>query len=172
MSVRGEVVPHALRPQALLAEVAAAGNGATALFVGVVRDEGRGGRVVSMTYDAYAPMANRVLAAIVADAAAAARGALSVAVEHRVGTLAVGEASVAIAVGAPHRAEAFDACRRVIEEIKTRLPVWKQEHYDDGTSRWLDGQRPPSAEPAPAAEAAPAAAATAVRGGAVGGGAS
>lgn len=68
-----------------------------------------------------------------------------VAVQHRSGSLDVGEVSVAIAVCAPHRAAAFDAVRYVIEQIKTRLPIWKREEYEDGTSRWLDGAVPPGA---------------------------
>ncbi|NLG62711.1 MAG: molybdopterin converting factor, partial [Candidatus Cloacimonetes bacterium] len=81
------------------------------------------------------------LAEIAAEAAERA-GSDRVAVVHRTGELAVGEASVAIAVSSPHRAEAFDACRYVIEEIKKRLPVWKQERYVDGDEAWLDGAVP------------------------------
>jgi molybdopterin synthase catalytic subunit len=67
---------------------------------------------------------------------------------HRVGDLAVGETSVAIAVSSPHRAEAYDASRYVIEEIKKRLPVWKKEHYADGKQEWVEGTVPPVAETA------------------------
>jgi molybdopterin synthase catalytic subunit len=62
---------------------------------------------------------------------------------HRIGDLAIGDVSVAIAVGSPHRADAFEASRYVIEEIKRRLPVWKEEHYIGGDARWLDGTVPP-----------------------------
>jgi molybdopterin synthase catalytic subunit len=64
-------------------------------------------------------------------------------VVHRVGELGIGEVSVAIAASAPHRAETFDATRYVIEEIKRRLPVWKEEHYVGGGSEWLEGTIPP-----------------------------
>ncbi len=64
-----------------------------------------------------------------------------VAVRHRSGTLSIGEVAVAIAACAPHRSAAFDATRYVIEQIKTRLPIWKREEYEDGSSRWLDGSQ-------------------------------
>jgi len=70
-------------------------------------------------------------------------GVGQVAVQHRTGSLEVGEVSVAIAACAPHRAAAFDAVRYVIEQIKTRLPIWKCEEYEDGSSQWLDGAVPP-----------------------------
>ena len=66
-----------------------------------------------------------------------------VAVEHRTGELSIGDVSVAIAVSSPHRAESFDAARYVIEEIKKRLPVWKKEHYEDGSDGWVEGTVPP-----------------------------
>jgi molybdopterin synthase catalytic subunit len=78
----------------------------------------------------------------VADEAAAQLRGGSVAVVHRVGELGIGEVSVAIAVSSPHRAEAYQASRYVIEEIKKRLPVWKQERYADGDERWLPGHEP------------------------------
>jgi molybdopterin synthase catalytic subunit len=122
---------------ALIAAVAAPGHGGQASFVGVVRDEHEGKRVESVTYEAFEPLAEKVLNEIVAQAGAN-HGAKVVAA-HRVGRLKVGEASVAIVAASPHRAEAFAACREVIEEIKKRVPVWKKEHYADGTESWLEG---------------------------------
>jgi len=94
-----------------------------------------------MEYEGYAAMAREHLAAIAVEAAELARTDRLAAI-HRLGTLVVGEVSVAIAVSAPHRAEAFTAARYVIEEIKKRLPVWKKEHYLDREAEWLDGHVP------------------------------
>ena len=96
-----------------------------------------GRAVEAVTYDAFEPLALKVLGEIAEEAAR--RFGARVAVEHRVGRLAVGEASLAIAAGAKHRGEAFDACRFALEEIKRRLPVWKQEHYAGGEAAWLEG---------------------------------
>ncbi|HSH75940.1 MAG TPA: molybdenum cofactor biosynthesis protein MoaE, partial [Longimicrobiales bacterium] len=78
----------------------------------------------------------------IAREAAEVLGTTRVAVVHRVGELAVGDHSVAIAVSSPHRAQAYEASRYVIEEIKKRLPVWKKEHYTDGREGWVDGTTP------------------------------
>ena len=94
-----------------------------------------------MEYEGYAAMAREQLAAIAVEAAELARTDRLAAI-HRLGTLVVGEVSVAIAVSTPHRAEAFAAARHVIEEIKKRLPVWKREHYLDREAEWLDGHVP------------------------------
>jgi len=134
-----------IEPAALLSSIPAAEDGAVLLFLGIVRDHNEGAPVDGMRYDAYEAMAERVLAEIGSEAAALL-GTPRLAVVHRIGELGIGEVSVAIAVASPHRGEAFDACRNVIEEIKRRLPVWKQEHYRDGGARWLDGQVPPVRE--------------------------
>lgn len=128
-------------PAVLLGRVGAAEDGAVLLFLGIVRDHNQGRPVAGVRYEAYVEMAETVLHEI-AQEAAGRLGTQRVVVVHRTGELAVGEASVAIAVSSPHRAEAFEASRYVIEEIKRRLPVWKQEQYADGDVRWLDGQRP------------------------------
>jgi molybdopterin synthase catalytic subunit len=87
-------------------------------------------------------MAEDVLGEIVAEARERF-GAGEIAVRHRSGALEIGEVAVAIAAAAPHRAAAFDSVRYVIEQIKIRLPIWKREEYEDGTSRWLEGALPP-----------------------------
>ncbi len=133
------VTERPLRPEELLALVSAPGHGAQDLFVGAVRDLHEGKRVEAVSYDAFIPLAEKTLAGIAAEAEE--RFGAKVAAAHRVGRLEVGEASVVIAAGAPHRAEAFEACRYVIEQIKVRLPVWKQEHYADGSKSWLEGCR-------------------------------
>ena len=124
----------------VLEHVGGPADGAIDIFVGVVRNQNDGSAVSGMYYDAYVEMAEQVLRAIVGEATALP-GVGRVAAVHRIGELAVGEASVAIAASAPHRAEAFEACRYVIEEIKKRLPVWKQERYLTGDQRWLGDER-------------------------------
>ncbi|GJG85214.1 hypothetical protein tb265_03950 [Gemmatimonadetes bacterium T265] len=152
--VRSGIVERPLDLAALLAEVADAAHGATALFVGTVREVNDGRPVTGIDYTAYRAMAERELAAIVAEAAGrfgTAEGAPRVVVEHRVGTLGIGEASVAVAAAHARRAPAMDAVRYVVEELKRRVPIWKREHYADGTREWLD---PTAAAVAPAAGAA------------------
>ena len=135
------VTPEPIDAATVLSRVGASEDGAAILFLGVVRDHADGRTVDGMRYDAYAEMAEGVLAEIATEAAARL-GTDRVAVVHRTGALAVGEVSVAIAVSSPHRAEAFDASRYVIEEIKKRLPVWKKEHYVDGDAAWVEGTVP------------------------------
>jgi molybdopterin synthase catalytic subunit len=140
--IHAEVVHQPIEPAHVLGRVGSSGDGAAVLFVGVVRDHADGRAVTGMRYDAYEEMATEVLAAIAREAAELA-GSDRIAVVHRVGELAVGEPSVAIAVSTPHRAEAFDASRHVIEEIKKRLPMWKKERYAHGEEAWVAGSVPP-----------------------------
>jgi molybdopterin synthase catalytic subunit len=126
----------------VLTRVGSDQDGATLLFLGVVRDHADGRPVSGMRYDAYEEMATPVLLGI-AQEAADRTGSDRIAVVHRFGELSIGDVSVAIAVSTPHRAEAYDASRYVIEEIKKRLPVWKKEHYTDGGSEWVAGTVPP-----------------------------
>lgn len=131
------IVRAPLKPAALAAAVASPRHGASALFVGVVRAVHAGRRVKAVSYDCFVPLAEKELAAILREAEA--RFPAKVAAAHRVGTLTVGEASVAVAAGSMHRAEAFAACRWTIDRIKLRLPVWKKESYRRGEGRWLPG---------------------------------
>ncbi len=135
--MRAAIVLRPLDPSALLAEVAGVANGASILFVGTVRDVNEGRAVRGIEYTTYESMAVRELDAIVAEAASRF-GTNDVVVEHRVGRLALGEASVVVAVAHPHRAEAYDASRFIIEELKRRVPIWKREEYVDGTREWVD----------------------------------
>ncbi len=125
----------------VLARVGDPEDGAVALFLGIVRNHNEARPVAGMDYEGYAEMAREEVAAIVEEAAERA-GSDRIAAVHRLGTLAVGEVSVAVAASTPHRAEAFDAARYVIEGIKKRLPVWKREHYLDRDAEWLDGRVP------------------------------
>lgn len=112
-------------------------NGAIATFLGTVRNFADGSAVIGLGYSAYIEMAQKELTSIVAEAAAIAPDT-DVAAVHRIGELALGDISVAIAAGHAHRAQAFEACRYVIEEIKRRVPIWKREHYASGESEWVD----------------------------------
>lgn len=123
----------------LIARVAAPGRGATASFLGTVRAGPDDGPVVRIEYSAYEEMLDAEFGRITAEAEAQWPGA-AVAAQHRVGTVPLGEASIAVAVGAPHRAAALDACRYVIEEAKRRLPVWKREILENGATVWRDNE--------------------------------
>ena len=125
----------AIDVEGLEAAVAAAGHGAVVTFVGRARDRADDGReVLELEYEAYPEMATSVLAEIVATAEERWRGSVA-AVVHRVGVVPIGEAAVAIVTAAPHRSEAYEANRFVIEAIKERLPIWKRERFADG-SEW------------------------------------
>ncbi len=135
-----------LEPAALLAAVSDPGLGGTALFLGTVRRGPDDGPVVSIEYTAYEEMVEAEFDRILAEARQRWPSG-RVAVCHRLGTVPAGEASIAIAAAMPHRADAFAACRYVIEEVKRRLPVWKQEILDDGTRRWRGDPRPVAPTP-------------------------
>jgi molybdopterin synthase catalytic subunit len=139
--VFARVTSEVIAPQDVLAHVGDKADGASLLFLGVVRDHADGRSVSGMMYEAYVEMAEPVLSDIAREASERL-GTDRLAVVHRIGDLKIGEVSVAIAASSPHRAEAFDATRYVIEEIKKRLPVWKKEHYTDGSDGWVDGQTP------------------------------
>jgi molybdopterin synthase catalytic subunit len=135
--IRTAIVDEPIDTTAVLAEVASPGNGAAVLFVGTVRDVNLGRPVTGMEYAAYRAMAERELRAVAAEASERFQ-VDEISVVHRIGVLEIGDASVAIAVGHPHRGEAFDAARQIIEELKRRVPIWKREHYTDGTREWVD----------------------------------
>jgi len=121
----------------LLEEVASPARGATALFVGTVRDHDGGRLVLGIGYSAYEPLAERVLATIERELGAEQEG-LAVRIVHRLGELAAGEASIVIAAASPRRDAAFAACRRALERVKHEAPIWKLERYSDGSSRWRE----------------------------------
>jgi molybdopterin synthase catalytic subunit len=137
MTAAGRLVDRPIAADSLIAEVAAPANGAILLFLGVVREVNEGRSVTGIEYSAYEAMAARELDDIAREAGARFAPA-AVCVEHRLGTLGLEEASVGIAVAHPHRGAAYDASRWVIEELKRRVPIWKREHYVDGTREWVD----------------------------------
>ncbi|PXY30993.1 molybdenum cofactor biosynthesis protein MoaE [Prauserella muralis] len=114
-----------------------AGAGAVVTFGGVVRDHDDGRSVTSLYYEGH-PTAGDVLARVVAEVAAHRAGLRAVAVSHRLGALEIGDVALACAVAADHRAEAFAACAELVDEIKARLPVWKHQHFADGTDEWVN----------------------------------
>lgn len=118
------------------AAVASPGAGGVVVFVGSVRDVNDGRAVVSLRYEAYTAMALAELERIGAEARRRWPGT-AVAAEHRTGELAVGEQAVIVAAAHAHRGDAFAACRYVVEELKRRVPIWKEERYTDGGARWL-----------------------------------
>ena len=138
---------------ALERQVGGETRGALASFVGTVRDHHDGRAVTGLSYTAYGSMAEQVCRTIVAETEA--RWPVSVALAHRLGELAIGEAAVMIVVAGDHRDEAFAACRHVIEEVKRRVPIWKRERYRDGSEAWVDPTAPggtlPAGSPAPGA---------------------
>ncbi|WP_342762286.1 molybdenum cofactor biosynthesis protein MoaE [Kineococcus rhizosphaerae] len=115
--------------------VGAAAAGAVVTFAGVVRDHDHGRAVRELEYVGH-PSAPDVLAAVVAEVAAGL-DVDAVAVSHRLGHLVIGDVALAVAVSAAHRQEAFAACARLVDEVKDRLPVWKHQHFTDGTSEWV-----------------------------------
>jgi len=126
---------------ALLARVSSPTVGAVASFLGTVRNMNDNRAVTGIEYSAYEEMAEREMRSIVAEAARKFDSvAPAIAIEHRLGELSLGDVSVAIAVSHARRAPALDACRYVIEELKKRVPIWKREHYTDGTRAWVDNR--------------------------------
>ena len=111
------------------------GAGGQALFLGVVRDEFEGRKSCGLTYDAYEPLAEREMARV-GDELHAEWSLIRVVIVHRIGDLAVGEASVLVACAAAHRGAAMEACRAGIDRLKVRVPIWKQEHWEDGEDAW------------------------------------
>lgn len=109
--------------------------GGTCVFVGTVRDVDGGKAVTELDYTAH-PTVSDVFGEI-ADQVASSHAVLAVAAVHRVGDLKVGDIAVVVAAAAPHRGEAFEACRRLIDELKSRAPIWKHQLFDDGGEEWV-----------------------------------
>jgi molybdopterin synthase catalytic subunit len=130
-SARVQVRPHPLSVDEAIALVAHPGAGGIAVFLGTVRDVNAGRAVTKLEYEAYATMACAEMERIRAEIELEVRG-VHVAALHRVGELAVGEVAVICAASAPHRTEAFRACRLMIDRLKERAPLWKREHGPDG----------------------------------------
>lgn len=145
------VSPDPIDSAAVQAAVADDAHGAIGFFAGVVRNHHDGRPVTHIDYEVHADMAQQILETIAAEVAQR-WPASRLACVHRFGVVRVGQASVAIAVSTPHRAESFDACRYVIERIKQDLPVWKKEFHPDGSHTWAQCHHP--GDPAGAADSA------------------
>jgi len=114
-----------------------AANGAIVLMSGMVRNQTDGKPVVALEYQAYEPMAIEVFKQIAAQIRQTWTDVTRVVIHHRTGKLAIGEISVLVAVGCPHRTEAFEACKFAIDTLKHNAPIWKKEHWSDGSSSWV-----------------------------------
>ncbi|AFR47772.1 molybdenum cofactor biosynthesis protein MoaE [Gordonia sp. KTR9] len=122
--------------EAMVAAAAEGKAGAVVGFVGAVRDHDGGRRVTALHYSGH-PTATKVLADVVEEVSAV-DGVRAVAVSHRVGDLAIGDIAFVVAVAADHRRAAFETCSRLVDEVKSRLPVWKHQFFDDGTDEWVN----------------------------------
>ena len=121
---------------ALTESVRSSAAGAVVLFLGTVREMTAGRRTVALDYEGYPAMAEAKLAELEAEA----RGRwdlVEVAIEHRLGRLELGEISVAVAVSSPHRQQAFEAGKHVIDRLKEIVPIWKKENWSDGSTEWV-----------------------------------
>lgn len=134
-----EITPAPLAVEPLLERVADPAAGARAVFVGTTRNSFHGKAVLHLEYEAYGPMAERTMHEIGMEIAERWPAVTGLAIAHRVGRVEVGEASVVVAVSAPHRREALAACGHGIDRLKAVLPVWKKEIFQDG-SEWRENE--------------------------------
>lgn len=128
---------RSLNPSGVAAEVAAVTSGARVTFVGTVRDTRGEKQVTHLTYEAYLPLALSTIETIVAQLEAE-HGGLALAIHHRLGRVEAQQESVVIAAAAPHRKAAFQACSTAVDRLKREVPIWKCEHYADGTKEWRE----------------------------------
>lgn len=142
MPVHSWLTKETITASDVLERVGAPEDGAVVAFLGTVRNHHEGKGVAGIRYEAYEAMAASVLREI-ANEVAGRFGTDRIAVVHRVGELEIGDASIAVATSAHHRAEAFGAAQAIMEEVKRRVPVWKHERFDDGTVEWVRGTEVP-----------------------------
>ena len=146
------LVNEAIDVAGLTAHVRADQDGAIVVFDGFVRNESHGRRTLYLHYEAYESMAVAKMREI-AEQARQKHPIHRIAIAHRLGRLQIGETSVFIAVSAPHRGAAFDACRFAIDTLKRTVPIWKKEYFEDGAI-WADGELPPVPAATPTAKPA------------------
>lgn len=132
------LIDEEIDTEALVARVRRDSDGAVATFIGFVRNHHEGREVESILYEAYRPMAEKEIGKVV-DRVSRALPSVQLAVQHRLGRVRVGEASIVIACASPHRGEAFEACRSLIDGIKEQVPIWKKERSADG-EEWVGWQ--------------------------------
>jgi len=136
----------AIDAAALVREVQSPERGGIVSFAGVVRNHHGGRQVTRLEYSAYGAMAEAECARIVGEAQS--RWPVAVAMAHRIGSVEVGEDAVVVVAAAAHREDAFEACRHVIDAVKSRVPIWKREFYADGSIAWVDPTAPGGVQPA------------------------
>jgi molybdopterin synthase catalytic subunit len=134
---RFRVTADPLDANAVVAVVSSADCGAVTTFVGLVRDDNGGRRVLWLEYEAYEPLALKAFARI-DEEAGEKWPSIALAIHHRIGRLEIGQASIVIAAASPHRPEAFAACRYAIERVKQIAPIWKHEYFEGGAV-WIEG---------------------------------
>ena len=135
-----QITAEPLDPAPLAGLVAAPDAGAIVTFAGVVRNNFGGRATAYLEYEAYAPMAVKVLEQLAAEARAQ-WGTGQIAIHHRIGRLEIGETAVLIVVAAPHRHEAFEAAEQLMDRIKQVAPIWKKEIWADGASEWVGDEK-------------------------------
>ncbi len=133
-----EIVTKSIELQRVIESVSRPSAGAVDVFIGTTRNCADGKEVLSLEYEAYEPMAKKILAEIASEARSR-WDLVEVSIVHRIGRVEVGQASIAIAVSSAHRSQAFEACRFIIDTIKKSVPIWKREFYSDG-ERWVGMQ--------------------------------
>jgi molybdopterin synthase catalytic subunit len=136
-TLHAEVVDAHIDLVDIVSRVNDAGCGAIATFTGLVRELDHGRRVTELEYVAH-DSANRVIAEVAHNIAAKHNDLIALAVVHRIGTLRIGDVAVVVAASAAHRAAALEACAEAVEAVKTLLPVWKRQLFDDGTDEWVN----------------------------------
>ncbi len=142
------LVHESIDADALVHHVRSGADGAIVTFDGCVRNQSHGRRTLYLDYEAYESMALAKMSEIATEVHA--KFPIDrVAIAHRLGRLEIGETSVFIAVSAPHRAAAFEACRYAIDTLKRSVPIWKKEYFEDGAV-WADGELPPVPQDTPA----------------------
>ncbi len=132
-----QITTEPINAQTLIDAVQTPADGAVCVFYGVVREDSRNKKVRFLEYDAYPEMAEKKMLEILTEVSAKWPEQRA-AIVHRIGMLGIGEASVVIALGSPHRGESFEACRYVIDRVKQEVPIWKKEVFTDG-EEWVEG---------------------------------
>ncbi len=135
--LRAVVVEDPIRVEEHAALVDDESAGAVVTFAGVVRDHDGGRGVNALEYSGH-PSAQRVIEDVAGQVAARAEGVRAIAVSHRIGPLAIGDVALACAVAADHRQQAFAICSDLVDEVKKHLPIWKHQHFTDGTDEWVN----------------------------------
>jgi molybdopterin synthase catalytic subunit len=133
------ITPHPIDLAAVRRQLLDTGSGAYVQFEGWVRDYNEGQQVLRLEYEVYEPLAIKEGQRILAEATQRF-GLRKAAAIHRSGMLELTDVAVIVSVASPHRSEAFDGCRYIIDQLKSRLPIWKKEHYANGTAEWVNCQ--------------------------------